>query len=118
MTYEVGYKRPPKDKQWKPGQSGNPGGIDSATRKKINENARKAVRLQELFLDGLLVAAESLSEDERDKLLRADVNKIMADALDRSLGKATQPIDNTSSDGSMGPSTVRIVAVKPEDGAS
>ena len=102
---------PNKSTQFKPGQSGNPGGIDSATRKRINDNARKAIKAQELFLDGLLKSLESITPEQREQLLRADHNKIIGDAIDRALGKATQPVDNTSSDGSMsGPISVKIVA--------
>lgn len=101
--YEVGYGKPPQHTKWKPGVSANPGGVDSDTRNRINENARKAVKAQELFLDGLLAALENVTPEQREQLLRADHNKIIADAMDRALGKATQPIDATSSDGSMSP---------------
>lgn len=33
IEYEVGHCRPPIDKQWKPGQSGNPGGQPQGTPK-------------------------------------------------------------------------------------
>lgn len=113
--YEVGYGKPPQHTKWKPGQSGNPGGVDSETRNRINENARKAVKAQELFLDGLLAALENVTPEQREQLLRADHNKIIADAMDRALGKATQPTEVTNPDGSLAPTTVQIVAVKPDD---
>lgn len=113
--YEIGHGKPPKAYQWKPGQSGNPGGVDRETRNRINENARKAVKAQELFLDGLLAALENVTPEQREQLLRADHNKIIADAMDRALGKATQPTEITSPDGSLAPTTVQIVAVTPDD---
>lgn len=101
--------------QFKPGQSGNPGGINSETHRLIKENAERAARIQHMLLDGLEKKLTDASPDEREAILRADVNKIIGDALDRHLGKATQPVDNTSSDGTMTPTVINLVpvAVKP-----
>jgi len=94
---------PSPENQFKPGQSGNPGGINSETHRLIKDSAEKAARLQNLLIDGVLARVEQSSPEEREAILRSDVNKIIGDALDRHLGKATQPIDNTSSDGTMTP---------------
>jgi hypothetical protein len=97
--------------QFKPGQSGNPGGINSETHRLIKDSAEKAARLQNLLIEGVLAKVELASPEQRDDLLRADINKIIGDALDRHLGKATQPIDNTSSDGTMTPTVINLVPV-------
>jgi len=96
--------------QFKPGQSGNPGGINSETHRLIKDSAEKAARLQNLLLEGVLAKIEMLEPEAREEVLRADVNKIIGDALDRHLGRAVQQIDNTSSDDSLRPSVIRIVA--------
>ena len=101
---------PNPNTQFKPGQSGNPGGLNSETHRLIRDSAEKAARLQNLLIEGVLAKVEQSSPEEREAILRADVNKIIGDALDRHLGKATQPIDNTSSDGSAAPTVIRIVA--------
>lgn len=92
---------PSPETRFKPGQSGNPGGLNSETHRLIKDSAEKAARLQNLLIEGVLAKVEQASPEDREAILRADVNKIIGDALDRHLGKATQPIDNTSSDGSM-----------------
>ncbi len=101
--------------QFKPGQSGNPGGINSETHRLIKESAEKAARLQNLLIDGILAKVEQASPEEREAILRADVNKIIGDALDRHLGRAVHQIDNTSSDDSLRPSVIRIVAAGVKD---
>jgi hypothetical protein len=103
--------------QFKPGQSGNPGGIPSATHRIIKENADKAARIQAMLLDGIESELNDASPAMRAAMLRADINKIIGDALDRELGKATQPIDSTSSDGTMTPTVINVVpvGVKPEN---
>jgi len=105
-------------KPFQPGQSGNPGGLNSETHRLIKDSAEKAARLQNMLLEGVLAKLEQMElPEDREAILRADVNKIIGDALDRHLGKATQPIDNTSSDGSQAPSVIRIVAAPmPKDG--
>jgi len=96
---------------YKPGQSGNPGGINSETHRLIKDSAEKAARLQNLLIDGLLAKLETIElPEEREAILRADVNKIIGDALDRHLGRAVQQVDNTSSDGTLAPAIIRIVA--------
>ncbi len=90
-------------KPFKPGQSGNPGGINSETHRLIKDSAEKAARLQNLLLEGVLAKIELLEPEAREEVLRADVNKIIGDALDRHLGRAVQKVDATSSDGSMSP---------------
>jgi hypothetical protein len=67
----------------------------------------------------MLVALEySLSEGEQAALdsIRADVLRLIHTAIERVDGKAAQTIDNTSSDGTMAPNVIRIVAAPmPKD---
>ena len=49
---------PNESTRWKPGQSGNPGGMSKEVRDKIRINAEKAVYAQGLFLDGILSKLE------------------------------------------------------------
>ena len=105
---------PAPEHRWKPGQSGNPGGINSETHRLIKDSAEKAARLQNMLLEGVLAKLETIDlPEDREAILRADVNKIIGDALDRHLGKATQPVDNTSSDGTMTPTVIKLVGVSP-----
>lgn len=103
-------KNPSPETRFKPGKSGNPGGLNSETHRLIRDSAEKAARLQNLLIEGVLAKVEDASPEEREAILRADVNKIISDALDRHLGKPTQTVDNTSSDGSAAPSVIKIVA--------
>lgn len=95
---------------FKKGESGNPRGMTKEVRARIASNAEKASRLQELLLDGILQVVENMTPEDREKALRADVNKIILDAMDREFGKAGQQLDLLSSDGSQGPTTVRLIA--------
>ena len=101
--------------KYKPGQSGNPGGINAETHRLIKDSAEKAARLQNLLIEGVLAKIEMVQPEAREELLRADINKIIGDALDRHLGKATQPIDNTSSDGTMTPTVINLVPVGKQE---
>lgn len=90
--------------QFKPGQSGNPGGIPSETHAIIKRNAERAARIQEMLLEGIEAKMAAMTDPiEREALLRADMNKIISDAMDRALGKAVAPVDLSSKDGTMSP---------------
>ncbi len=64
-SYEVGYGKPPKTSQWKPGQSGNPLG----KKKKI----KAAPPLASLFADELSETIEVKNAGEIQKLSKAQV---------------------------------------------
>jgi hypothetical protein len=106
---EVGYKKPPKDAQWEPGQSGNPGGLTSEQAAKRKANRDKAFAIEERMLAAL---EKDMTEDEARILghIKSDVLRLIHTAIEREDGKPQQRVDNTSSDGSASqPSTVRLV---------
>ena len=104
---------PEKDTRFKPGKSGNEGGMTSeqAAKRKANRDAAFA-------LEERLLAALKKDMDEREANIvdhiRADVLKLIHTAIEREDGKAVARVDNTSSDGSF---TVpsKIVLTGPDD---
>lgn len=106
MSKRIGSKAT----QFKPGVSGNPGGLTAEQIKKRRENRDKAFAIEEKLLNAL---SKDISKNEADVInhIRSDVLKLIHTAIERFDGKATQPIDNTSSDGSMSPTKIEIVAV-------
>lgn len=116
--YEVGYGKPPKEHQWKPGETGNAGGMTSEQRRVIQDNADKAIKAQAMLLDGVLAKLEMLSPEAREEVLRADVNRIIADAIDRHLGKPVARNEISDPTGSLTPpSVVQIVPVTAKGSA-
>jgi hypothetical protein len=103
--YEVGYKKPPVETRFKPGDVGNPGGKTSEQRKMEIANAERATRIRGRFLEaleGLMLEhpeKETLIEDR----LTSEVLRLIKESEDRGLGTARQSVDMTSSDGSMTP---------------
>jgi len=81
--------------------------------------AERAARIQEMLLEGIEAKMAAMTDPmEREAMLRADMNKIISDAMDRALGKPVQQVDQTSSDGTMTPAVIRIVPVAPgQDGS-
>lgn len=100
---------PNPDQKWKPGTSGNPGGL---TREQIAQ--RKRNRDAAMAIEEKLLAAvtKDLTERETKALehVRADVLRLIHTAIERHDGKPTQQVDQTSSDGSASMPT-RIVLV-------
>ncbi|MCP3653598.1 MAG: hypothetical protein GY766_01685 [Herbaspirillum sp.] len=88
--------------RFKPGFSGNPGGLNSEQIAKRKANRDKAFAIEER----LLAAVEKdLTENEAAALdhVRGDVLRLIHTAIERYDGKPQQHVDNTSSDGSMSP---------------
>lgn len=93
-----------KATQFKPGQSGNPGGIDQHTRAKMALNARKATDLRTEFLDSLESRIETIRvKNEEDgtpelaplqinQMLTSDINTLLRDTENRGYGNPTQPL--------------------------
>lgn len=89
---------------FKPGQSGNPGGLTSEQIEKRRANRDRAFAIEER----MLTALETDMTDNEAKVLdhiRADVLRLIHTAIERVDGKAKQAIDvdSTSSDGTMSP---------------
>lgn len=89
---------------FKPGQSGNPGGKTSEHRQAEIRAAELAAKVQ---LDLVEALHNTLTQADGDEVklaaIKSDVLKLLKDAQDRGYGAPTQPIDSTSSDGSMSP---------------
>lgn len=102
--YEVGYGKPPRDHQFKPGTSGNAGGLTAEQIEKRRANRDKAFAIEEKLLSAIEV---DLTENEADALqhVRGDVLRLIHTAIERYDGKPTQQVDSVSSDGSMTPAS-------------
>lgn len=98
--------------QFKPGQSGNPGGKTSAHRQAEIEAAEIAAMVQLDLVKALALALKDADEKKLDYLTK-EVNVLIKNAQDRGFGAPTQPVDQTSSDGSMTPSVIQLVPVAP-----
>ena len=111
---------PYKPAQWKPGQSGNPGGKTSAHRKAEVRAAELAAKAQLDLVEALSYALDNAkNNEEKIAQIRADVLKLLKDSQDRGFGAPTQPTEISNPDGSLAPQTVKIVAVTPDaDGDS
>jgi len=96
MTEEVGYKKPPKSKQF--GQpDGNPTGKTKKQKSMEMENAEKAVALRGKYLAALerqLDKAIEEGDDEGMNMAIAQIDqanlKLLKDAEDRGLGAPVQ----------------------------
>jgi hypothetical protein len=116
----IGKGNPPKHTRFKPGQSGNPGGVSSERKRLLNEAAERAARIMARQLEALEGLMNEHPEKERivSELITADIHRIVKDALDRVDGTPRQSVDMTSSDGSMSPpSRIVIEAAHADDGS-
>ena len=93
---------PYPEARWKPGQSGNPGGVTSEQMQKRKANRDAAFALEERML-----AALKKDMDEREcaalEHIKADVLRLIHTAIEREDGKAKARVDLSSEDGSMSP---------------
>lgn len=107
--------------KWKPGQSGNPKGSTTESWAVRRRNAEKIVQAQAILSEALLKKATELAGDGNDPqkvidaLIRADITNFSREVMDRGFGKAQGSLDLTSSDGSAGPTTIRLVAAKADE---
>lgn len=103
-------------KTFRKGESGNPRGLTKEQAKRRSDNADKAEKLRELQLDGLLKLAAKLTPEDIERLVRADINTIVRDAIEREHGKPGQQLDLLSSDGSAAmPSVIRLVGPSDDE---
>jgi hypothetical protein len=101
---KVGRGNPPKHSRFKPGQSGNPGGIPAERKRLIMESADMAAKIMHRQLEAVVGMMNEHPEKERIvEMISADIHRLVKDAIDRVEGTARQSVDHTSSDGSMTP---------------
>lgn len=114
--YEVGYGKPPEHGKWKPGVSGNPGGLTKEQIEQRRRNRDRAMAIEEKLLTAV---EKDLDEREQAALehVRSDVLRLIHTAIERNDGKPTQQVDQTSSDGSAR-LPQRIILSGPEDADS
>lgn len=105
---KAGYKRPPKETQFKKGQSGNPGGISSETARLIRENAEKAALIRGRLLDAVVDTLES-ADASKLEMIEPSMLKLLKDAEDRGLGAPVQAVDHTTNGKDM-PTTITLRA--------
>ena len=106
---------PNPDTQFKPGQSGNPGGFTAEQAEQRKRNRDRAIALEAKMLAAL---EADMTENEVAILghIRADVLRLIHTAIERVDGKPKQAIDLESPDGTMSPPAV--VRIEPVAGKS
>jgi hypothetical protein len=117
---KVGKGSPPEHTRFKPGQSGNPGGLSSERKRLLNEAAERAARIVARQLEAIEGIMNENPEKERIlDLVNADIHRLVKDVIDRADGTARASVDVTSSDGSMSPrdqSAAVLDAIKAKHG--
>ncbi len=100
---EVGYKKPPKDAAFKPGQSGNPGGKSSEQRRLEIENAEIATQLRSRLLRSLVTEFDEI--DAKDGTIagaiKTEILKLIKDSEDRGLGTPIATVQGTGEAGAI-----------------
>lgn len=109
---------PSPETRFKPGESGNPGGMSSETKAKIDAARDKAA---EVYLKLATALADTLSEGDAAKALdaiRGDNLKLLKDVMDRSIGTPKQTIeqDVTTRDVPKGLDAFYSAATEPPEG--
>ena len=117
----VGKGHPPKEYQWKKGQSGNPGGMTKVRRRALDRAAELAARVLHRQLEAVegVMLEDPTKERIVAEMITADIHRVVKEALDRADGTPRQAVDHTSSDGSMTPPPVVqriIVSAADKDG--
>lgn len=75
------------------------------------------MRIRERILRAAEARLVECSTDEvLDQFVEAAMLKLLKDSEDRGLGAPTQKVDNTSSDGSMTPTTIILSAADDDEG--
>jgi hypothetical protein len=113
---KVGYKNPPKNRQF--GQpDGNPQGATSAQRQMEIANAELATQIRNRMLEALAGQMNEHPEKEAivEKLIKADILNLLKQAEDRGLGTPKQSIDLESPNGTMSPTRIVIEAAQLPD---
>lgn len=91
---KVGYKKPPVEHQFKPGQRANPGGKTSEEAKALRKAGEIAAKIQLRLLEALEAAVDAGDEAALDAI-KSDPLKLIKDAMDRDFGTATANINHS-----------------------
>src|SRR5210317_1332819 len=93
------------------------GGVTREQWDKIKENRDKAMQVDGAWLDAILNLIAEAGDDASKvlALLSTDTRSVVHTAIERYDGKPSQRTDLTSSDGSMKPTTIQLVAPDNDD---
>ena len=99
------------------GQNANPAGKTSEQKRMEYANAEAAMRIRARALQAVEAKLNECSTEEAiEMLVEAAMLKLLKDSEDRGLGAPVQQVDNTSSDGSMTPTTIILSAADDDEG--
>lgn len=109
VTEEVGYKKPPKSRQF--GQpNGNKPGLTSEAAFALHEANEKTANMYLEMISAVegKIEAMKTAEDSPDEYaalvaIKGDILRLMKDIMDRSIGTPKSSVDLSSEDGSMSP---------------
>lgn len=109
MSDEVGYKKPPKHRQF--GQpNGNRPGLTSEAAYALHEANEKTAKMYLEMITAVQGKIEAMktAEDSPDEYaalvaIKGDILRLMKDIMDRHMGTPRQSMDLSSEDGSMSP---------------
>lgn len=90
---ELSNPNPSPETRFKSGQSGNPSGMSSETKAKIDAARDKAA---EVYLQLVTALTEKLTSDDAEEALNAikgDNLKLLKDVMDRSVGTPKQTVE-------------------------
>lgn len=88
--------------QFKPGQSGNPGGKTREHRQAEIRAAELAAKIQLDLIEALAGAVDECGTDKNKlEYLNKEVNTLIKNAQDRGFGAPTQPTEISNPDGSL-----------------
>lgn len=110
--YKVGYGKPPLHTRFGAENTGNPAGKTAEQKRLEYANAEAAMRIRARALQAVEAKLSESSTDEAIAMLvEAAMLKLLKDSEDRGLGAPVQPLDHTSTDRSMSPNRIELVAV-------
>jgi len=105
---KVGYKKPPKNRQFgQPG--GNPSGATSKQRRREIKNAELATAIRGKMLDAVMSRVGD--EDEAFEMVEAAMLKLLVDSENRGLGAPKQTVET---DVNIKQSTVDMTKLSPD----